>query len=140
MRDTFKKQFQILWDGGVLMLLFTVILYVFGLLLFSGIAYFDNDLTSCFPMGTLLACIMAAMYISISLVGIGGIFNLEISMGCTRHRFFVSYYLVHFMFCIASLIPSARFRLPAPWVPAPPAIPGFNCQNPVSRLTSQNIR
>ena len=103
MRDTFKKQFQILWDGGILMLLFTVILYVFGLLLFSGIAYFDTDLTSCFPMGTLLACIMAAMYTAISLVGIGGIFNLEISMGCTRYRFFVSYYLVHFVFCIADL-------------------------------------
>lgn len=103
MINTIKKQFRILLDNGMFLILFTVILYVFGLILFGVISYFDRSTTSCFPMGTLLACIMAVMYLTISLLMLGNIFDLEISMGCTRRRFFWSYYLVHLVFGIADL-------------------------------------
>lgn len=103
MLKTLKKQFEIQKQNGIFIMVFTLGMFLLGKVLFHMIAYFDGELESWFPMGTLMACIMAAMFVVISLLTLRSYFNMEISMGCTRARFFVTYYMVYFVFSVISL-------------------------------------
>ena len=92
---TIKKQFHILWREWVIVGAMILGGFVFGIGLHTLILRLDDTVESYFPMGSIMGIIMSAMYCAILIVvQIRQYFNMEISMGCTRKRFFVSYYAV----------------------------------------------
>lgn len=95
MAGTIRKQFRILWEEWIILVFMTLGGFLVGILLHAFIIHMDHTVTTYFPMGTVMGMIMAVMYILLlTMTQIRWYFNLEVSMGCTRARFFVSYYAV----------------------------------------------
>ncbi len=94
MWKTVKKQFWIQWRDWSWLTPMILGEWIFGLVLHYIMVRMDASITTYFPMGTTVAVIGAV--ISTGLMGvlqIGIYFNMEISMGCTRKEYFVSYYI-----------------------------------------------
>lgn len=96
MQKAMKKQLRLQrsdWLIGVPLILggmiFGIALMVF-LVNMEGI----SETKGYIPMGTLLGMIMGGFFCAMVMVGALPVnFNLQVSLGCTRKRFFVSYYL-----------------------------------------------
>ena len=95
MRTTIKKQFQILWREWIVVAAMILGGFAFGLILHTAIMRLDSTVESYFSLGTIMGTVMGVMYCFIlSITQIRLYFNMEISMGCTRKQFFVSYFAV----------------------------------------------
>lgn len=89
-----KRQFLILWDS----LMFEIVLMIgsslIGAVLFQIIVRADKSVTSYFALGTFIGCMMLIIYAFVMAAGVAVYFNTEVSMGCTRKEFFMSYFAV----------------------------------------------
>lgn len=89
-----KKQFQVLWRDWLWELLAVLILWLIGF----GITHLImmDDPTPMPMLGTLMATLIEAIIsLFTGVISMGICFNLQVAMGCTRKRFFVSYYLAN---------------------------------------------
>lgn len=81
---------------------------IFGVALFGVIALLDAETVSYFPVGTLMALIAALMYEMISpMTNLRNTFDVEVSMGCTRKQFFISYCVINIvsmLLCVACIV------------------------------------
>lgn len=99
MLSALKKQLRIQYMDGILLMCLAVGGSLAGMVLLTVIMHSDQGAESYVPLGTIFGMIMAVFYtVIMNLVQIQIYFNLEVSMGCTRSRFFVSFYMVSFMF------------------------------------------
>ena len=95
MLTTIEKQFRILWGEWLVIAAMILGGFAVGLILHTIIMRLDSTAESYFSMGTIMAMVMGVMYCFIlSITQIRLYFNMEISMGCTRKQFFVSYFVV----------------------------------------------
>lgn len=101
MLATIKKQFKLdfaEWVGVLAAVLLGAAL--FGQVLMALIAHFDGDIKRYAPVGTIMAILMMGIYVGIMfMANIRLQFHIQVSFGCTRRRFFVSYYI--FVFAVA---------------------------------------
>lgn len=96
MKKAMKKQLRLQrrdWLIGVPMILggmlFGIAVMVF-LVKMEGI----SEIKGYIPVGTLLGMIMCGVFCGLVMIGALPVnFNLQVSLGCTRKQFFVSYYL-----------------------------------------------
>lgn len=99
-----KRQFSVLWDS----LMYEIVLIIgsglIGAVLFQIIMRTDKSITSYVSLGTLIGCMIAVIYTFIMSAGMPIYFNLEVSMGCTRKEFFLTYFAVCVMENIFALI------------------------------------
>lgn len=89
-----KKQIQVLWRDWLWEFGAVLVLWLIGF----GILHFImlDDADSWLALGTLMAIMIEAMIALLTgVISMGICFNLQVSMGCTRKRFFVSYYLAN---------------------------------------------
>lgn len=108
MVKSIKKQFKILWDSLLWEVVFVLGSSLIGfLVMYVLLLYPDKETVSYFPLGTVLGCLVSAIYCFTMAVGMQTYFNIEISMGCTRKEFFWSYFAVTVIgniFCILFLM------------------------------------
>ena len=106
MLSAIKKQFKTQcrdWLGIMTVLMLGAA--VFGGILFAVIAALDHETDSYFAMGTVIAGIMAVMFTGIMMMAsLSQLFNLEVSMGCTRKHFFISYYTLGFFVGLCGVV------------------------------------
>lgn len=77
---------------------------VFGMVLHYFIIRNDYTADHYFALGTILACCMAVILSAIMILGQFCVyFNTEVSMGCLRKQFLVSFYIVGFTFMLGYL-------------------------------------
>jgi len=89
-----KKQFQVLWRDWLWELMAVLIIWLIGF----GILHLiiADDATSWMPLGTMMVAIIEGIIaLFTGVLSMEICFNLQVSMGCTRKRFFVSYYLTN---------------------------------------------
>lgn len=97
-----KKQFAIQSMDWVRLALVIPGSTLFGMLLHYFMVRNDSEAEYYVAIGTLLACIMAVLLSAIMILGQFVVyFNTEVSMGCLRKHFLVSFYLVSFVFTLA---------------------------------------
>lgn len=95
---TMKRQMRVVWRDWIWSFLLIFGVELFGAVLFYIIYRTDGEITGYFALGTMMAAIIAAIYAGLMIMlQVSICFNLEVSMGCTRKHFFVSYYLVSFV-------------------------------------------
>lgn len=94
-----KKQFGVQWKDWSHLILLILGIWILGVVLHYVIVRVDDTVTTYFSMGTLMAMIGAVFAAGImGLIQIGFYFNMEISMGCTRKGYFISYYITALVF------------------------------------------
>lgn len=99
MLEALKKQFSVQWKDWLGMGLLLPGAWIIGTGLHYIIIKTDSDVTSYFPMGTLMAALVAGLCaVIMGVLQLGFSFNMEVSMGFTRAEFFLSYYVVSFVF------------------------------------------
>lgn len=112
MIQTIKKQFQIQWENWIWELLVIFGAGIFGLGLHWFIVRNDETVDTCFAMGTVMAIMMVLIFLTMmSFSMLGMYFNVEISMGCTRMQFFLSYYIFNVVFSLAGLLAVMAWNL-----------------------------
>lgn len=96
MLKAIKQQFQVSWKDwswGIALILGAA---VFGQILLAFIMYSEPTVTY-IPVGTIMAAIAAVLYVGIMVITqIRVQFHIQVSMGCIRTRFFVTYFLLSF--------------------------------------------
>ena len=93
-----KKQFAIQWRDWVLGYLCVLVVSMLGVLMANVVMQFGQEAESYVSLGAIMGCGMAVVYSGLwTMMQLGICFNLEISMGYTRSRFFVSFYTVNFV-------------------------------------------
>lgn len=99
MWEAVKKQWTVQWKDWRILMLFILGGWIFGMILHFVIVALDSSITSYFPMGTVMAVVIAGLCAGVMwAIQLGFYFNLEISMGSTRKGFLISFYLVGFLF------------------------------------------
>ncbi|MDO4337833.1 MAG: hypothetical protein Q4C91_07065 [Eubacteriales bacterium] len=99
MLEALKKQFSVQWKDWMMMSLLLPGVWALGAGLHYVLIRMDSEVTSYFPMGTLMAALTAGVCAAImGILQLGFYFNMEISLGFTRAGFFLSYYAVSFVF------------------------------------------
>ncbi len=90
-----KKQIRVQWENWMVCLIIILGGGIAGEVLFRVIrAFVAEEAKEFIPVGTVMAAALAIIFLGIiGIMSLEMYFNLEISMGCTRGRFFVSYYL-----------------------------------------------
>ena len=98
MLQAVKRQFRVQWRNWTVNYILAVILGIAGVMLFFIIMMLDREGNKYFTPGTLSGCMCVTMICILSgIILMKESFNLEVSMGCTRSRFFVSFYVVSLM-------------------------------------------
>lgn len=93
MIQTIKKQFQVQWRDWLWEFASSFIAWMAGFGMLHLIM--ADDGTSWLAVGTLLGGVIAGIVsLLVSVFSLGILFNTQVGMGCTRRRFFISYYLV----------------------------------------------
>lgn len=95
MLTVIKKQIRVQWENWMACLAIILGGWLVGGVLFRVISGFLAEETKEYiPIGTVMGAALAVIFLGfIGMMSLELYFNLEISMGCTRGRFFVSYYL-----------------------------------------------
>lgn len=94
MWNSIKRQFRVQKDDWAIDKVLLVGGTVFGILLLRLITTLDSSVDSCFQIGSIMSCFIAAVYLFCNLAaGMKTYFNMEIGMGCTRRQFIVSYFV-----------------------------------------------
>lgn len=97
MVQTIRTQFRLQWENEIMSLLFLLGGMAVGEVLLVILFRFGENVGSYVAAGTILAGFMGILYRIITLcLGMNYSFGLEISVGCTRRQFFVSYYIEAF--------------------------------------------
>lgn len=94
MIQTVKKQFLVQWRDWLweFAAVFLIWLAGFGILQ----VIMADDGTSYLAVGTLLASVIEGIIVLLTeTLSVGIYFNIQVAMGCTRKKFFVSYYLAN---------------------------------------------
>lgn len=108
MTGAIKRQFIIQKKDWIWMLILIFGAGIFGIALFGVIALLDAETVSYFPLGTLMAMIAALLYEMIMpMANLGNTFDVEVSMGCTRKQFFISYCVINIvsmLLCVACIM------------------------------------
>lgn len=94
MIQTVKKQFLVQWRDWLweFAAVFLIWLAGFGILQ----VIMADDGTSYLSVGTLLASVIEGIIVLLAgTLSVGIYFNIQVAMGCTRKKFFVSYYLAN---------------------------------------------
>ena len=96
MLEAIKKQFQVQWkDYGIWGALIVTGVWFIGCIVFN-IMLANKDETTYIELGTIMGCsVIIMMGIFTAMLQIRINFNIEVSMGCTRLRFFTSFYIVN---------------------------------------------
>lgn len=96
MIEALKKQLRVQredWITGLVIVLAGALL---GEVILQCVMRFSGEQDTYFELGTVFAGMMAVMYSAImSLTMFGIYFNMEVSMGCTRKKFFLSFFGVN---------------------------------------------
>lgn len=101
MLEALKKQFAVQWKDWMTITLVILGGWLLGIGLHFMITRLDSEAVSYFPMGTLMGALAAGVSaVLMGIIELGFYFNVEVSMGCTRVRFFCSYYVVFFVFSV----------------------------------------
>lgn len=96
MLNAIKKQLKTEWKDWSFMAAFTVGGCLFGSILLFIITKTSGEEETYFQLGTLFGCFITCMYsFIVTAFGMVNGFNLEVSLGCTRKHFFVSFYLIN---------------------------------------------
>lgn len=67
---------------------------IFGFVLYQILYVINKDIGAYVPLGTILAAFVAALFAgTLVITQLGLYFNIEVSMGCIRKHFFISYVL-----------------------------------------------
>ena len=106
MAAVIKKQFKLEFAEQV-GVLFMVLLFatVFGQVLMALIAHFDSTVKRHVQVSTIMTLVFGLVFVGITILhNIRLQFHIQVSMGCTRKRFFVSYYLMCFAVALAGWI------------------------------------
>lgn len=104
MLESLKKQFYVQRENEIMMIVCILAGFVLGTLMLYGITIFDRNGVNSLPVGTMLGCVLAVTFIAIAfMTEINVYFNMEISMGCTRAQFFISFYIVYFVFSLINI-------------------------------------
>lgn len=95
MIQVLKKQFCAFWFDGLWVIGLTAGLGIVGIILYQIILGTDKVDGPYVPLGTIIAAATALiMILALIMSAFGLYFNTEISMGCTRRRFFFSFFFV----------------------------------------------
>ena len=95
MLEVIKKQFQVQWKDWIWYGVITAGVWLIGCIVFSIILEHEREGTY-FELGTIMGCTAVVMMgIFTSIVQLRLSFDMEVSMGCTRLRFFISHYIVN---------------------------------------------
>lgn len=104
MKDTIKKQFQIMAEDWILGGGMILGGFLLGQILLAVLLNTDQTETYIIPLGSIMAAAAAGIFLIVeSVTSIRIMFHLEVSMGCTRKRFSVSFFTVQLMSCAAAL-------------------------------------
>lgn len=86
--------------GGLILGAFLV-----GQILLAVLLNMDKTVTHIVPLGSIMAAAASGIFLIVeSVTSIRIMFHLEVSMGCTRKRFSVSFFTVQLMTCAAALL------------------------------------
>ena len=98
-----KKQFQVRWEDGFGSLLLILAGAILGFIFVQIILRVIPDEKNYVALGTIMSGVMAVFFSgAVIITSTGTYFNMEIAMGCTRKQFFVSNFIVNFVFCLIS--------------------------------------
>lgn len=120
-----KRQFLVQWEDWILMGVLALAGTLFGGIMAYVLRGTEGGIDSFFPLGVLMGIILTVFYSALSIMtGVGNYFNMEISMGCTRKEFFISYFMVSFIWNVVGVVwlsllciaESSLARLAAPGV------------------------
>lgn len=101
MLHAIKQQFQVELIGLVYGIVILAGVSIAGIILMYILANVIDDKEFWIAMGALLGAIGIALYMLVMMgASIGYDFNMQISLGCTRRHFFVSYYVVNASFAV----------------------------------------
>ena len=105
MVQAIKKQFQVQWEDWLWMVLVIVGSSAVGQILHWIMIRSDETTETCFAMGTVMALMMTVIFLLIMTFSqLATYFNAEISMGCTRLHFYVSYYIFSAAFSVIGVL------------------------------------
>ena len=102
MVQTLKRQCRVLWRDWLALCVGIVWgMGIFGFVLYQILLVFAEDTGAYVPLGTILAAFTGAIFAAtLTITQMGLYFNVEVSMGCIRKHFFLSYTVC---VCAASL-------------------------------------
>lgn len=93
-----KKQFAVLGDEILASYAIAVIGGLLGIIILRIMIQTDKEMDGYFLLGTVMAAILFCIYVLFMVVaGTRVYFNMEVSMGFTRERFFWSYFIVSWL-------------------------------------------
>ncbi|MEY8427206.1 hypothetical protein AALA00_05670 [Lachnospiraceae bacterium 46-15] len=95
MLEAIKKQFQVQWKDWMWYALIAAGVWLIGCIMF-GIILANEGEDTYFELGTIMGCavvVMMGMFTVMLQIRLS--FDIEVSMGCTRLRFFMSFYIVN---------------------------------------------
>lgn len=96
MLQTIKKQFQVMWRDWAWYVLLISVFWVAGCILGIILTVNEAESTSYFRIATLMGGMVGGVVgILTAIMQIRIYFDLEVAAGCTRARFFVSFYIVN---------------------------------------------
>lgn len=99
-----KKQFQVQMADWIWMIVVIVGANIFGQVIHGIMIRTDKTPETCFALGTVMSLMMVLIFLLITTFSqLTTYFNVEISMGCTRWHFFISYYIFCAIFGVASV-------------------------------------
>lgn len=105
MATELKKQFKVLQDE---LFFFYLLIFggsLFGIILLQIIMRTEGGTADYFPLGTFMGMIVFFAYgFIVAVVGFRQYFNMEISMGCTRKNFFLSYFIISVLSNLAGVL------------------------------------
>ncbi len=91
MLDGVKKQAGLLWKDLLVGIPFILGGFLLGMIICALVMKLDTTVDASVPLGTLMAAVAAAAYLVIMACGEMSVnFPLQVSMGCTRRKCFVS--------------------------------------------------
>lgn len=105
MFQTIKKQFRLQWTTWAVGWGFTLAAAAVGCILLQVIMRSDPEVESYLALGTVMGLIGGGVYtIFVACASTGNDFNMQISVGCTRKRYFVSHLLANLAGCLTQVI------------------------------------
>lgn len=100
MIEAVKRQIRVQWRDWVWTLAAVLVAWLSGIVILN--IMMEEEGTSYLALGTLMAGMIGGIVSALAgVISIGIHFNIQVAMGCTRKKFFASYYL---MSCVMNLL------------------------------------
>lgn len=106
MLGVLKRQCRVLWQDWVFWGAGLIPgMGIFGFVLYQILFVIIEDVGAYVPLGTILAAFMAVLFSgTLVITQLGQYFNIEVSMGCIRKHFFLSYLMCTVAACLAGWV------------------------------------